>query len=421
MTAFSSKIHSKKHLKERKLRGDSVVSALIPELLRAQRCINKLKAEHNSSKKKLKQLVRNLEEEKILWKHREAQKIQAILDELKDKLAREKRSRERMELLNTKLLHELAEAKLYAKKFMIKYEEEKKERELMEQVCNELAMQIGEDKAKLEGLQKDFMDIREEVEEERKMFQMAGLWREESMQMKLVDAKLALEDKYNQMIQLIAYMQDFLRSRGDELDTMKSRDAQLIKQAAESVNVQCIKEELSYDFSKSNENFPIYEELRKGKINERAIKADSLPSSTIHIVSFDEDYLNNYSVLHQPSTSSDYGCYKHRDSVAQHNSEDLTFDECKGRFTTGSSFHSGGITSTFMCKGSGEGGFKRWELLGQRNSTDTMNPHITRGIKGCIEWPRPRGISKTNSKAISLEERVRKQKSQLQLILKQQA
>ncbi|TKY54019.1 hypothetical protein E2542_SST18425 [Spatholobus suberectus] len=419
--------HSRKLLRERKLIGDSVVSVVLSELLRAQTCINKLKAEHKSFKKKLY-------EEKLLWKSRELQKSEAVLGDLKDKLARERRSRERMESLNAKLVHDLAEAKLYAKQFMINYEEEKRRRELIEEVCNELASQIGEDEAKLEGLQRYSTRIREEMEQERKMFQMAELWREESIQMKLLDAKLAMEDKYSQMIQLIARLQSFLRSRGDELGAMELRDAQLIKQAVEYVNIERVTE-LSCDFTKSNDVLSIFEEL---KIKERGIEVEPYypsnlvgPTSTVHIVSLDED-----SVLHQSSISLDNvnqningsgseaeccenGCYEHSDSVAQQNSEDSTFGKCEGRLAR-SAVKSGGIGSTFICKdGSGESGFRQWELLGQRNIADSVNPHITRGMKGCIEWPR--GIPKINSKVIPLEERVRKQKSQLQHMFKPQA
>jgi hypothetical protein len=47
------------------------------------------------------------------------------------------------------------------------------------------------------------------------------------------------------------------------------------------------------------------------------------------------------------------------------------------------------------------------------------NPHISRGMQGCIEWPKC--IPKTNSKVIPLEERMKNQKSQLQHILKPKA
>ncbi|XP_057433545.1 uncharacterized protein LOC130726316 [Lotus japonicus] len=444
---------------------DSVVTVLLEELLRAQRSINKLKAAQKSSEKNVKHFLRNLEREKVFWKRRVRQKIEAMLDDLKDKLAREKRSRERMEVLNTKLGHELAIANLSAKQFMANYEKEKKERELREEVCNELAMYIGEGEAKLEEIIRDSMRIREEVEEERKMMQMAELWREERVQMKLADAKLFLENKYNQLLQLIAYLEMFLRSRGAELDTRELEEAELIKQVVESVNLQRIVE-LSYDFSKSDDTFPIYEELTKDNANERRIKLDSHttlagPSSKIHIESLEEG-LNKNSILHQLSPQSDYDveCLKlssepqrgdtyvinvnqernKSESEAENSPESLN----KGTIVNGvyyvsrrqskwkanpaskqlrsyarpndettisstkSSQHrrQGDRTSTTShCKGSVEG-----------NSKDNMNPHIARGMKGCIEWPR--GIPKANSKVIPLEERVKSQKSQLQHVLK---
>ncbi|XP_020228389.1 uncharacterized protein LOC109809473 [Cajanus cajan] len=356
---------------------DSVVSLLLSELLRAQTSLNNLKAQHKSFRK-----------EHLLWKRRQLKKNDAVIEALKDKLARERRSRERMESLNAKLAHDLAQA-------MLNYVQEKRKRQLTEQVCNQLAMQIGEDKAKLQGLQRYSIRIRQEMEQERNMFHMAELWREESIQMKLLDAKLALEDKFNQMIHLF-------------------------KQATDSC-----------DFTKSNDVLSVFEELEEKLIQVEPYYPSNNnlidPSSTVHIVNLDEDYcLNNNPVLHQSTISINEaeccenagdGCYKHCDSVAQQNLEGPRFGECEGRVATSSGM-SGGIGSTFMCKGSCESGFRQWELLGQGNFADTVNPHITRGIKGCIEWPR--GIPKINAKVIPLEERVRRQKSQLQHILKPQ-
>lgn len=290
-----------------------------------------------------------------------------------DKLARERRSKERMESLNSKLVHELSEAKLYAEQFMINYKEERRKREIIEQVCNGLAMQIGEDRAKLEG-------IREEMEEERKMFHMAEMWREESIQMKLLDAKLALEDKYTQMIHLIAHLQSFLRSRGDELG------------APQSPNV-----ELSCDFTQSNH---VLDTLNEIKVKETVIGVEpcflstlTAPSSTVHIVSLDDNLhdadqnVNGLGSEAERCENSEDGCCKQSDSSVR-----LATRSVKSR------------------------GFRQWELLGPRNFADSMNPHITRGMKGCIEWPR--GMPKVNSKIIPVEERVRKEKSQLQHLLK---
>ncbi|QCD79733.1 hypothetical protein DEO72_LG2g47 [Vigna unguiculata] len=371
---------SRKLLRDAKLNGGSVVSVLLSELLRAQTCINNLKSERKSCKKKL-------EEEKFLWKRRELKKNEAMLEDLRDKLARERRSKERMESLNAKLVHELAEAKLYAEQFMINYKEERRKREIIEEVCNELAMQIGEDRAKLEG-------IREEMEEERKMFHMAEMWREESIQMKLLDAKLALEDKYTQMIHLIAHLQSFLRSRGHELG------------APESPNV-----ELSCDLTNSNH---VLHTLNEIKVKERVIGVEpcflttlTAPSSTVHIVSLDEDHcldnnLHNVDQNVNGSVSEAECCENSQDGCCKHSdSEDPTLGECEGRLATRSVKNRG---------------FRQWEILGPRNFADSMNPHITRGMKGCIEWPR--GMPKINSRIIPVEERVRKEKSQLQHLRK---
>ncbi|PNX87406.1 hypothetical protein L195_g043494 [Trifolium pratense] len=271
-----------------------------------------------------------------------------MLDELKDKLARERRNSEKMEFLNTKLLRELDVANKSAERFMKNYEKERRKRKLTEEMCDELEKKIGKDKANLDKLMRDSIKMYKDVEEEREMMRITDQWREDRVQMKLADAKDLLEEKYNQMVKLIAYLQTFLRSRGDEVNNNEIEDARLIKQMVESVNIRQIVE-LSYNFSKSDDNvFPIYEECS-------------------------EKVGTGYS----PSLA--YNQQPCRDYV--------------------------------------EGSFKQFELLKEGNSTNhNINPHITRGMQGCIEWQKC--IPKTISKVIPLEERVKNQKSQLQHILK---
>ncbi|KAG4945954.1 hypothetical protein JHK87_041961 [Glycine soja] len=304
-------LHGMKHVEEKQIVGDCYFGVTnLLELLRAQRSINELKATQKSSKKRVEQFLQNLEDKRVSQKCRECLKIGTMLDNIKDKLAREKRSRERMELFNTKLVHELAKTKISAKQYMTNYKKEKRERKLIEEVCNELAMQVREDTAKLEVLLSDSVKICKEVEEEREMMEMAELWREERVQMKLADVQFLLEDKYNQMVQLIAFLQVFLRSRGAELDTTELEDAELIKRVVESVNIKRILE-LSYDFSKSDDTVSTFEELRKENTEEGKIKPCyshttlTSPMSTIYIENLDEE-LNESSILHHNSPSSDY-------------------------------------------------------------------------------------------------------------------
>lgn len=290
-----------KHLEAKEIAGHHYFGITnLLELLRSQRAINELKAAQKSSKKIVEQLSQNVEDKRVFRKCRECKNTETVLDDLKDKLSREKRSRERIELFNAKLVHELAKTKIYSQQCMTNYSKEKKKRKMLEEVCNELAMQVREDTAKLEELLSDSVKICKEVEEEREMMEMAELWREERVQMKLADAQILLEDKYNEMVQLIAFLQVFLRSRGAEIDTTELEDAQLIKEIVESVSIKRIVE-LSYDFSKSDVS--TFEELI-GKDNTGSYIAFTSPLSNIHIESLDE--VLNESPKHHTSPCSDY-------------------------------------------------------------------------------------------------------------------
>ncbi|KAL9320786.1 hypothetical protein ACSQ67_012625 [Phaseolus vulgaris] len=453
-------INGMKHVEDKKVAGDHCFG--IPNLLefvRAQRAINELKATQKSSKKIVKQMLQNLEDEKVFQKCRECKKIETVLDDLKDKLSRERR------------MHD-------------KLQERKEKRKTIEEVCNELAMQVREDTAKLEGLLSDSVRICKEVEEEREMMEMTELWREERSQMKLADAQFLLEDKYNQMVQLIAFLQLFLRSKGAEINITELEDAELIKQTVESVSIKRIVE-LSYDFSKSDVTVSAFEEItRKDNTEEGMIKAGSStaftsPLCNVHIDSPDE--VLNKSPIHHTSPCSDYNIgleqtnsletigysedqkcspmAQRGDTYSVHIYQDKDIfgcdeaecsekacleslktgvgnlkrkafltskqlrsclngekrissskssqykrpgggwhkqKECNHRFPRSPIQNAG--SSTSQCQDSVEVSLKHSELLEEGNSAynNNSNPHIIRGMRGSTEWPR--GIPKSNFK-----------------------
>lgn len=248
-------------LEDQQIASASIFSALRGELKHAQTHIHELEAERETAKQKLEHFLRKLSEERASWRSREHEKIHAVIDDLKSELHRERKLRHRMEILNSKMVNELANAKLSAKKFMQDYEKERKAREILEQVCNELSMEIGEDHAEIGALKKETAKIREEVEEERKMLQMAEVWREERVQMKLVDAKLTLEDKYCQMNKLIGNIEAFLRSKGDPTDVTE------MKKAMSTVKIHDMKE-FSYIPPKSDDIFSIIKDLQNADAKE---------------------------------------------------------------------------------------------------------------------------------------------------------
>lgn len=264
-------IYNQTKLLDQQMSLVSLISGLEAELKQARVRILELETERHASKKKLESFLRKVDEEKTAWRRREHEKIRVYIESIRTELNHEKKNRRRAEHFNSKLVHELADAKSLVKQLMQDYEEERKERVLIEQVCEELATEIGDDKAEIEASKRESEKFREEVEEERKMLQLAEVWREERVQMKLVDAKVAVEEKYSQMNRLVADLENFLRLRGAISDIKEMREAVLLGQAASAVNIQDIKQ-LSYQPSKPDDIFSIFEEVNFDENHEREIK-----------------------------------------------------------------------------------------------------------------------------------------------------
>ncbi|KAL6652001.1 hypothetical protein ACP70R_010926 [Stipagrostis hirtigluma subsp. patula] len=238
------------------------VATLQMDLQQARDRVSELETERRAAKKKLDHLFKKLTEEKAAWRNREHEKMRAILEDMKADLDHEKKNRRRLEVLNLKLVNELKEAKMSAKQLLQEYEKERKARELTEEVCNELAREVEEDKAEIEALKQDSLKLREEVDEERKMLQMAEVWREERVQMKLLDAKLTLDAKYTQLCKLQQDVEAFIAAcNSAKGDIMVVEEAENIIQAIKSVRAQDT--EFRYDPpAASDDIFSIFEELR---------------------------------------------------------------------------------------------------------------------------------------------------------------
>ncbi|KAF8766082.1 hypothetical protein HU200_007573 [Digitaria exilis] len=240
------------------------IYSLKEELMVAQDRIHELEAECRSTKKQLDHLVKNLAEEKASWKSREHGKVHHILDAVKEELNRERKQRQRADMMNSKLLNDLSEMKFAAKRYLQDYEKERKARMLMEEVCDELAKEIAEDKAEVEAMRTESMKIRGELEEEKKMLQLAEVWREERVQMKLVDAKLTLENKYSQLNKLQDELEDLLCSQqGSNLEKRTLSEAERLREAICSTKINGVKE-FSYKPPPPSEDiFAVFEELKQ--------------------------------------------------------------------------------------------------------------------------------------------------------------
>jgi hypothetical protein len=140
---------------------------------------------------------------RIVKLEEENKRLGRFLWKLEEEKRMERRHRRELEAANGRLLRQL--------------KQQSKARELMEEACSELTREV-EAEAELLGRR-----MREELEEERRMLQMAEVWREERVQMKLSDAKLALEHKYSQLNRLQAEMEELMSSNRRHNTTGRAR------------------------------------------------------------------------------------------------------------------------------------------------------------------------------------------------------
>jgi hypothetical protein len=245
-----------------KQQGETHADSLQMELQRAQHRVGKLEAERVSAKKQLESLFEKLREEKAAWRRREHKKVQSILEDMKADLDHEKKNRRQLETINLKLVDELKEVKMAANNLLQEYDNERKTRELTEEVCNKLVREVEEYKSEIEMMKRDSQKLRDEVEEDKKLLQMAEVWREERVQMKLVDARLTLEDKYDQLSKLQQDVEVFVAS----FDCAKG-DSSIVREAENIIRAIGSAREHEVEFkyeppAASEDILSIFEELR---------------------------------------------------------------------------------------------------------------------------------------------------------------
>ncbi|KAK4409101.1 hypothetical protein Sango_0491100 [Sesamum angolense] len=194
----------------------SLFSALKFELDRACIHVCKLIQEQKVNRSEIDVMFKHFEEEKMVWKLKEQDRIRSAITSIAGELETEKKLRRQTERLNKKLGRELAETKASLSKQTKDLESEKRARQILEQVCDELARGIGEDRAEVEELKKQSAKVREEVEKEREMLQLADVLREERVQMKLLEAKYQFEEKNALVDNLRNELEAYLKSKTGE-------------------------------------------------------------------------------------------------------------------------------------------------------------------------------------------------------------
>ncbi|XP_039051481.1 uncharacterized protein At5g41620-like [Hibiscus syriacus] len=190
-----------------------LISALHAELERARLQVNQLIQEQRSDQEDINYLMKCFAQEKAAWKNKEQKVVEAAIESIAGELEVERKLRRRFESLNKKLGKELAETKTSLLKSVKELENEKRTREVMEQVCDELTRDISDDKAEMEELKRESVKVLEEVEKEREMTQLADVLRDQRVQTKLSGGKYHLEEKNAAVDKLRNQLEAFLGTK----------------------------------------------------------------------------------------------------------------------------------------------------------------------------------------------------------------
>ncbi|KZV27863.1 hypothetical protein F511_37859 [Dorcoceras hygrometricum] len=179
--------------------------------------VNKLVKEQSSEKGEIELILKQFQEEKRNWKIKEEYRIHCAIKCISEELNKERKLRRQTERLNKKLGVELAETKASLSVASKDLESEKRGRRLLEHVCEEMACGVGEDMAVVKKIKRRSDKVREEVEKEREMLQLADILREERVQMKLSEAKYQFEEKNSVLDELRDELEAYLEFKKTEI------------------------------------------------------------------------------------------------------------------------------------------------------------------------------------------------------------
>ncbi|CAA3021275.1 golgin family A [Olea europaea subsp. europaea] len=188
----------------------SLISALHAELERARLQVNQLIQEQRSDKNEIDHLMKCVAEEKTAWKIKEQQTVESAIESIAGELDVERKLRHRFENLNKKLGKELAEMKSSFMKAVKELESEKRAREIMEQVCDELARNVDEDSVEVK---RESTKVHKDVGKEREMLRLAKELCEERVQVKNYKSKRQFEEKSSAVNKLKKQLEAFLGSK----------------------------------------------------------------------------------------------------------------------------------------------------------------------------------------------------------------
>lgn len=203
-------------LEEQHAANISLVRALKKELDHARAKIKELVRNQKSDRHEVDELMKQLAEDKLARKSKEQDRISAAIQSVRDELEDERKLRKRSETLHRKLARELYEVKTSLANAVKEREREIKSRKLLEELCDEFALEIRDYEQEVHALkQKSDKNWAEGDDRDRLILHISESWIDERMQMKL-EPQRGLGEKNSIVGKLSPEIEAFLQAKQND-------------------------------------------------------------------------------------------------------------------------------------------------------------------------------------------------------------
>ncbi|XP_030473756.2 protein BRANCHLESS TRICHOME [Syzygium oleosum] len=245
--------------------------------------------------------------------------------------------------------------------------EERRGREALERVCEKLAREVSSDKADIDRMKR-------EMEEERKMLRLAEVLREERVQMKLAEARVLLEEKIQE-----------LERAGRSTKHGGPSDY-------EDDRVELVSRKIG--------RILLFGDRSKSRLVLSEKKSTCIDDNVVDHLTTRDDSSSGHGVASMRETAPGDNCDRGSSVKEPNKAGSISGKAC------GDHDKIGAVSAA---------GVGQW-----RPSPEPENPHIRRGIKGFVEFPRVvRAIGSKSSRHWGTK--LECQKAQIRILLKQKS
>ncbi|KAL1313240.1 hypothetical protein HN51_039817 [Arachis hypogaea] len=179
-------------LEEQNASSMSVIKALKMELDLSQVQVRELLQEKRMSKQEMEILMRQIEEDKLVRKNNEHEKVKATVQSMNEEIEEERRLRQHSESVCRKLTRELSEMKSSLSSCLRDLEREQKGRILLENLCDDFAKGIRDYEREARSLTQnngaETGQVKGENNLDRLMLHISEAWLDERRQTKQVQS-----------------------------------------------------------------------------------------------------------------------------------------------------------------------------------------------------------------------------------------